>query len=538
MLKVVASIITVSVLIGVGFAHADDESTEKKRLQDVLRSWLPSSPESETLEAETEDDIVVGTLTDSLGSLRTSDLLTDIEMKTSLPWRAPNYSGQITALGWNEKAFLSPAGLAPRVAFWKSIYSKYTSQQGVLHDSAHPQITYGSVDFQKIPGYETMSPRQKYRAREALIDGVRSSAAERLLRLHAIQSPIGLTGEDLRIWNAFSSVNEPEKFKKAAAKGRVRFQLGQKDKFLLGIYFSGRYLRKMEKIFREEGLPIELTRLPFVESSFNVNARSKVGASGIWQFMPRTGKAYMRVAKDVDERNDPLIATRASARVFKQNYMMLESWPLAVTGYNHGAFGVKNIVRKLGTSDLTEIVEKYSSSSFGFASENFYACFLAALEVEASAKLHFEEPRWSGEIEHGELKLTRSMTWKTLLDFYDGDSALAMLMNPHFSQAVRKARMQIPRGALVRVPQGRETVAKEFDSGRLPASKLGAKLKENPVSTDIYSDAAVLDASQAGVRAGIDEPSEAATQIIPALLPIAPSGAAPGNQSTSGADKP
>jgi membrane-bound lytic murein transglycosylase D len=287
----------------------------------------------------------------------------------------------------------------------------------------------------------------------------------------------------------------------------------------------------MEKIFREEGLPVELTRLPFVESSFNVNARSKVGASGIWQFMPRTGRAYMRVARDVDERNDPLIATRASARVFKQNYMMLESWPLAVTGYNHGAFGVKNITRKLGTNDLAEIVEKYSSRSFGFASENFYACFLAALAVEKEAGKYFSDPRWSGEIETGELKLTRSMPWKTLLDFYDGDSALAALLNPHFTALIRKSKSQIPRGATVRVPVTRESLAKEFDAGKIPSKKLAERIKSVPMPPDIYSDDAVLDANQAIIRAKIEEPSAAANVLIPALVP-------PTRQSTSGAESP
>src|ERR1700710_2447178 len=105
----------------------------------------------------------------------------------------------------------------------------------------------------------------------------------------------------------------------------------------------------MEEEFRRLGLPTELTRLPFVESSFNVNARSRVGASGVWQFMRRTAKPYMKVNKDVDERNDPIKSTLASSRVLKQNYMMLDSWPLALTGYNHGPYGVRGIVAKTHT---------------------------------------------------------------------------------------------------------------------------------------------------------------------------------------------
>ena len=86
-------------------------------------------------------------------------------------------------------------------------------------------------------------------------------------------------------WKLFDGVDEKNKFTEAARRGRLRYQAGQRDQFTRGIMQSGRYLRQMEEIFKEEGLPIELTRLPFVESSFNLSAKSKVGASGIWQFM-------------------------------------------------------------------------------------------------------------------------------------------------------------------------------------------------------------------------------------------------------------
>ena len=106
-------------------------------------------------------------------------------------------------------------------------------------------------------------------------------------------------------------VAEPNKYLNAAHYRRLRSQLGQKDRFLEGYIASGRYLPTMEKIFAAEGLPWELTRLPFVESSFNLAARSKVGASGIWQFMRSTGRLYLKIRGELDERNDPIRATEA-----------------------------------------------------------------------------------------------------------------------------------------------------------------------------------------------------------------------------------
>src|SRR5690606_22709448 len=132
----------------------------------------------------------------------------------------------------------------------------------------------------------------------------------------------------------FRKIGDPNKFLNAAHYKRLRFQLGLKDRFLDGVKLSGEYLPFMDRIFIEHGLPFELTRLPIVESRYNAKARSKVGASGIWQFMPRTGADFMMINDAVDERNDPLRATEAAAKLLSINYKTLGNWPLAVTAYN------------------------------------------------------------------------------------------------------------------------------------------------------------------------------------------------------------
>jgi membrane-bound lytic murein transglycosylase D len=410
------------------------------------------------------------------------ELLTIDEIHHALPWQAPNYTGQVGALGWKEDAFEVPKGLETRVAFWRDVYTKYSSSQGILHDRDNFEIVYEPVDFIDIMKDRTKSDRQKARAREKLVDQQRKVIVERLKRLQTVTSAAGLTGEDLRTWKLFEHINDPAKFKEAAEKGRVRFQLGQRDRFMVGIYHSGRYLREMERIFREEKLPVELTRLPFVESSFNIRARSRVGASGIWQFMPRTGRLYMKVGTDVDERNDPLRATRASARLLKQNYLMLESWPLALTGYNHGANGIRRIMAKLRTTSIVDIINQYSSRSFGFASENFYACFLAALDVERNAKKYFGEVRWGPAAEGAEVKLQRPLSYQALLEFFDGDKEAADFANSHVLTRVRKGRANIPTRSFVRVPTARAKIAEDFTAGRLPPAKLHAALLAVPLT--------------------------------------------------------
>lgn len=170
---------------------------------------------------------------------------------------------------------------------------------------------------------------------------------------------------------------------------RIRSQRGAKEHFAEGLKISGRYMTQMQKIFREEGLPPELAYLPLVESSFNIRARSGVGAVGMWQFMPETGKKFMRVDTAVDERRDPMTSTRAAARLLKENYRILGNWPLAVTAYNHGTEGIFRGIKAVESNNLLDLIQRYQSPTFGFASKNFYAEFLAVVDIATNRDVYF-----------------------------------------------------------------------------------------------------------------------------------------------------
>lgn len=211
------------------------------------------------------------------------------------PWVAPNYNAQESALGYEPGAFAIPTKMEERVSFWIDIYTKYNTDQGLLHDSYYVHLVYEVVDFTDIMKNPALNDYQKRKARERLVKQEKKKVIDRLNRLSRLLSPAGLEGDDLRYWYLFAKVDEKNKFKQATHRSRLRFQLGQSDRFLNGIYQSGKYIKKMEAIFKDRSLPIELTRLPFVESSFNYKARSHVGASGIWQFMRYTAKDYMKM---------------------------------------------------------------------------------------------------------------------------------------------------------------------------------------------------------------------------------------------------
>ena len=174
-----------------------------------------------------------------------------------------------------------------------------------------------------------------------------------------------------------------------AAVERVRFQLGQADRFRAGLIRSGTWKPYIYEALDKQGLPRELAALPHVESSFDPTAYSKVGAAGMWQFMRSTGVRYMRIDHIVDERRDPFLATDGAVRLLAENYSNVETWPLALTAYNHGVAGMRRAVLQQNTTDIATIVRKYQSRSFQFASRNFYTAFLAALEIDTHPEKYF-----------------------------------------------------------------------------------------------------------------------------------------------------
>ena len=97
----------------------------------------------------------------------------------------------------------------------------------------------------------------------------------------------------------------------------------------------------------------------------------------------------MRIDDKVDERRDPMASTRAAARLLKENYRILGSWPLAITAYNHGTEGIFRAIDSVGSRDLVELIRRYQSPTFGFASKHFYAELLAVVEIAAEPESHF-----------------------------------------------------------------------------------------------------------------------------------------------------
>lgn len=336
-------------------------------------------------------------------------------------WRSPDFEGQGNFVGNSKDAFKVPKGMEERVEFWKKIYTEYTSNQGIIHHAEKLGEVYKKVDFEDIVNNPNLTRRQIEKEKQNRVDSLK--------KIILMEKP------ELKMAD-------------------LRFQLGQKDRMETAIFLSGRYIEDFEDIFRQNQLPIQLTRLVFVESSFNVLARSKVGASGLWQIMPSNARPHRMMGPLVDKRNHPIEATKLAAKILRSNYGMLEDWSLAVTGYNHGPTGVMNMTKKYKTRDLAELIENVNSrKSFGFASRNFYASFLAVLEVEGNAQKYFKNIKWSKRIPGEPLKMRHALPFQMLTRWFDNDMMKLQIYNPHLNRKLISKSEPVPVGTWLLIPE-------------------------------------------------------------------------------------
>jgi membrane-bound lytic murein transglycosylase D len=355
--------------------------------------------------------------------------------------------------------------LRERVTFWFDIYTKYTGQQEVLHHAQYPWIIFRVVDLKPILD-ASGNKWVNYHKSVDYSKKQRKEVRDILWGLYKKKSFLTLTDQEQEIYEQLLRI-PGKNFKKIilGAVQNLRTQVGQKDFIEKGIEASSLYLPQLEKVFAEKGLPTELTRLPFVESSFNVDAVSKVGASGIWQVMPYIGKKFLVMNDAVDERNSPVKAAESAAFILKQNKQILKTWPLALTAYNHGAGSLTKAVKKAKTRDLEYLI----NHSLGFASENFYASFLAILHAEKYRDQVYDTLTPQSPLQFRELKLTQSVRLRKLLQTAGITNEEFQKYNLDVKRDAYRKNMLLPKGYIIHIPS---TIVSEFITKKQKVAKL------------------------------------------------------------------
>lgn len=357
--------------------------------------------------------------------------------------------------------FHIPEALRDRVGFWFDIYTKHDSNRRVIHHAMYPWIIFKVIDVSSIINSD--QPSRRWMRNEKADKYVKSETAEIRAALRRLSKRGREPQTDLEkhLAQALAPLGGSLSVQAHRALKEVRVQTGQKEHFTEGLRVSQRYLRPMEQILESHRLPTELSRIPFVESSFNKQATSKVGASGIWQFMGNTGRKFMRVDDLIDERRSPFKATEGAARLLKENHMILHrSWPLAITAWNHGPPGVRRAIRATGSKDLSVIVSKYRSKSFDFASSNFYSEFLAALHAEKYSSEIFGSLLREDEISVAIVKIPRRTPMAKIVEISGLSMEEFLRINPDLSSSLQK-RGIIPAGFRLHIPSdSKEAVEK------------------------------------------------------------------------------
>jgi membrane-bound lytic murein transglycosylase D len=359
--------------------------------------------------------------------------------------------------------FPKPPELVPRVDFWKRIYTEVDTGGGLVHDARNLAVVYQVIRFPSgISGRSrdriTRKAKDQFKSiLRSLASGKRSNLSAEQKRVLAL-FPKGVSNRTLR-----------------TASGQVRFQLGQADKFRDGLVRMGRWESYIRQVFSARGLPSDLVALPHVESSFNPEAHSHAGASGIWQFTRSTGRRYLRVDYVVDERRDPFLATIAAARLLKANHETTKTWPLAITAYNHGGAGVERAVRKLGTRDIATILDRYQSRSFGFASRNFYTEFLAALEVEGDYQRYFGPVQKDAPEDPEIVVLDHFYKAKTLASTFGITTDALRAANLALLGPIWSGQKHAPKGYGLRLPRDPQRPGARVVLARIPAGERFSK---------------------------------------------------------------
>ena len=177
------------------------------------------------------------------------------------------------------------------------------------------------------------------------------------------------------------------------------YQTRLKDQYQAGIRRSGRYMKMMRRILAEEGVPQDLVYMVQVESMFKARAYSRAHAKGLWQFIASTGRSYgLRRNYWIDERADPVKATRAAARHMRDLHELFGDWYLAMAAYNAGPGKIKRAIRRTGRRDFWRLSQ---SRYLRRETRNYIPAIIASILIMKDPKRYgFKEeydPEWRYE---------------------------------------------------------------------------------------------------------------------------------------------
>lgn len=217
---------------------------------------------------------------------------------------------------------------------------------------------------------------------------------------------------------------------------------GRKDMMGKMLGLSEYYFPIFENALKAFNVPLELKYLPVIESSMNSHAISRVGATGLWQFMFSTAKGYgLNMDNFVDERKDPIQASYAAARYFKDAYVELGDWLLVIAAYNCGTGNVNRAIAKANSRDFWAI-----RPFLPLETRNYVPAFIAALYVMNCPEKHqIKSQKSLFAIKTDTIQVSRFVSLTELAQAMVMDEEDLYTLNPSYKKKIVNGSPELPK---------------------------------------------------------------------------------------------
>lgn len=248
-------------------------------------------------------------------------------------------------------------------------------------------------------------------------------------QIEGVDLPTEVLKERLKFLNSKTPFNidySPE------LENLIKFHLQKRRKNLANIIGRSQYYFPMfEENLAKHNIPLELKYLSIIESALNPRAKSKVGATGLWQFMYPTGVQYgLKVSSYVDERSNPIKSTEAASKYLSTLYTIFGDWDLALAAYNSGPGNVTKAIRRSGGKtnywNLRRFLPKETA--------NYVPAFYATLYLMEFAKEHNLQTNkvQANFFETDTIHVKRQLTFSQINKMLDVDVELLQFLNPQY----------------------------------------------------------------------------------------------------------
>jgi len=245
------------------------------------------------------------------------------------------------------------------------------------------------------------------------------------------------------------------------------------------------YFPMFEEHLDKYDLPLEIKYLAIVESALRPRARSRVGASGLWQFMYYTGKQFnLNVSSYVDERHDPIRATEAACKYLSSLYTIFGDWDLALAAYNSGPGNVSKAIRRSGGKKNYWNIRNYLPRE----TAGYLPAFYATYYILEYAEEHDIQPKKSYEkrFETDTIVIKRQITFEQINKVLNTDDKLLEFLNPQYKLNIipfvkgKNYTLRLPKNLLGKFVSNESAIYAFAEADDAKREKSLPKYTENP----------------------------------------------------------